>query len=608
MRAKHLISVCLGLAVAVAGAKTVYVDGNCGDDAWAGSQRSCGRPNGPKRTIGAALLITQAGDTVLIGEGIYKEHDLDLAERALTIRSAGGSSNCVIDCGYQGRAFVAPAQGHDTVFEDLTIRRAGRLWGPYLNGGAIDLGGASPTFRTCVFEGCEIHGHGSAIYGEGGAPVILGCSFYRNMALLPDGRGGSVEVVNGAALVRDCWFENTDPLYVFGGITRVERCTFYGSALTGTAFAARGPGVVVTQCLVTGIVIRATAREGATIEQCKFLELPGEALRVEGALVRDCVFEGNVPPLGAIRVGGSSAATIERCRFVRNEGIQAGAIGVLEGGSAIVVDCEFLLNEGLNDGGAVQVKEGLQLVAINCAFRGNFAAGRGGAIGLKSGASATLINCVLDGNGANFTTGGVYAPSDASVNIVNSIIWANTADTTGLPAQLTGPITVNHSCVQDWDGSLGGVGNFGADPGFVEPLGPDGLAGTGDENLLLQPSSPCIDAGDSAAIEPYATLDLTGRPRFFDDLATPDTGVPSSLGATVDLGPTEYLGWEALRPGDMNCDGAITPADVNLFVSALRYPNGQGWPGNCPWLHADLDGDGRVTFADISILRAWLTP
>ncbi len=53
-------------------------------------------------------------------------------------------------------------------------------------------------------------------------------------------------------------------------------------------------------------------------------------------------------------------------------------------------------------------------------------------------------------------------------------------------------------------------------------------------------------------------------------------------------------------PGDTNCDGHVTFADIDPFVLALsgeqaylaQYPD-------CPWLNADANGDGNVTFADV---------
>ncbi len=53
-----------------------------------------------------------------------------------------------------------------------------------------------------------------------------------------------------------------------------------------------------------------------------------------------------------------------------------------------------------------------------------------------------------------------------------------------------------------------------------------------------------------------------------------------------------------LCPGDMNCDGAITFADIDLFVQALSGES--AWThAPCPWLNGDCNGDHNVTFADI---------
>jgi hypothetical protein len=53
-----------------------------------------------------------------------------------------------------------------------------------------------------------------------------------------------------------------------------------------------------------------------------------------------------------------------------------------------------------------------------------------------------------------------------------------------------------------------------------------------------------------------------------------------------------------LCPGDTNCDGEVTFADIDPFVEALA--GSSSWPYDpCPWLNADCNGDGDVTFADI---------
>lgn len=61
-------------------------------------------------------------------------------------------------------------------------------------------------------------------------------------------------------------------------------------------------------------------------------------------------------------------------------------------------------------------------------------------------------------------------------------------------------------------------------------------------------------------------------------------------------------------PGDMNCDGVITVADVGPFVLALTNPAGYdaAFP-DCEALNADLSGDGLVTVSDIGPFVALLT-
>ncbi len=58
-------------------------------------------------------------------------------------------------------------------------------------------------------------------------------------------------------------------------------------------------------------------------------------------------------------------------------------------------------------------------------------------------------------------------------------------------------------------------------------------------------------------------------------------------------------------PGDMNCDGAVNFDDIDLFVEALGYAGGAGWPyPNCPWTNGDCNGDNDVTFDDIDAFVA----
>ncbi len=63
-----------------------------------------------------------------------------------------------------------------------------------------------------------------------------------------------------------------------------------------------------------------------------------------------------------------------------------------------------------------------------------------------------------------------------------------------------------------------------------------------------------------------------------------------------------------ITPGDLNCDGDVTSADIDPFVLALSEP--AAFEGNelvCPLANGDLDRDGLVTFDDIDPFMALLS-
>ncbi len=81
-------------------------------------------------------------------------------------------------------------------------------------------------------------------------------------------------------------------------------------------------------------------------------------------------------------------------------------------------------------------------------------------------------------------------------------------------------------------------GNLNTDPPFVDAEGPDGLAGTGDEDLRLRPGSPCIDAGNNDAL-PKDTADLDGDQNILEPLPLDLADSGRLVGDTVDLGVYE---------------------------------------------------------------------
>ena len=103
--------------------------------------------------------------------------------------------------------------------------------------------------------------------------------------------------------------------------------------------------------------------------------------------------------------------------------------------------------------------------------------------------------------------------------IVNCILWGNTDAQGGIESSQIGghffkpaDLVIHHTCVQGWTGRYTGIGNIGDDPLFADAEGGDFHPLTG---------SPCVDAGDSSAMQAGA-MDLDGSVRI--------------MGAAVDIG------------------------------------------------------------------------
>ena len=128
---------------------------------------------------------------------------------------------------------------------------------------------------------------------------------------------------------------------------------------------------------------------------------------------------------------------------------------------------------------------------------------------------------------------------------------------------------------------------------FADPLGPDGTAGTDDDDLRLVAGSPCIDAGNNGAVPVGVTTDLDGNPRFRDDPNTPDTGAGAA--PLVDMGAYEF---DPSCPADASGDSFVNVTDLLLLLGAWG-----SCPAPCP---PDINNDGNVNVTDLlTLLAGW---
>lgn len=498
---------------------------------------------------------------------------------------------------------VVRLEGLSSALLDGLVIRDGRADRPGVGegrGGGVLGDGGAVTLRDCVVQDNLALGAGGGWFHLGGTVVADGCTFRANTVDEEENTlaGGGMTTFGSDTLVTGCLFEqNLSVNFSFGaglsisqGTAHVRKSTFRDNE------ADRWAAIEISQSTETLL-------EDLLIED-NFARGTGSALSLgflPSALVRDCVIRGNEVQSsgGAVSTQGSFVR-FQRCRFEANVVPFSGSTLAVGAGAAgfVVEDCEFVGNTFGTDGGALAVGESAPLVVgtrfvgnvsggngaavrlttqstpfgsqssprfVNCEFSGN-QANRGAALYSGGQVDATFENCTIANNTASDVGGGVLIEQaffdPAEVTIVNSVLWGNDDVTgSGQDAQLatTGTVTVSidHTCVEGLDGSLGGTGNIDLDPLFVDGDGADDLLGTLDDDLRLGAGSPCVDAGDGDAL-PVDTididcdgfvseelpLDLGHVLRRTDDPTVADTGV--GAGPALDLGAHERGAWTDL--------------------------------------------------------------
>jgi len=427
-----------------------------------------------------------------------------------------------------------------------------------------------------------VNNAGAGLYSQSAGPTIVNCVISECLAFL----GGGILIYGGAPNFRDCrvngnyaWSGRGGGLYVVsGGSPALSNCRFVNNQSHG------GGGV----------------GDGGAI----FIEFDAPVTLI------DCLFLNNTST-------GSSPSYAN-----------GGAICSL-GAGLTAINCRFLHNSALV-GGAVWV--GRSSTFVNCLFTGNTSLVGGGMIAFNT--PVTVTNCVLAGNNAP-DGGGIALGFNAAATVTNSILWSNLSS--GAPslykAQIhklddTASITLSYSCVQgvftpepgeDPPDPANFPGCTEANPLLVDANGADNIFGTEDDDVHVQPGSPCIDAGKNSAVPPDAfdldadantteplPFDLGGAARFADDPAAPNVGLGTP--PLVDMGVYE-------RPppavaGDLNCDGQLDFNDVAPFALALVDPAAYEaqYPA-CDRMRADMSTDGAIDGHDVPpMVTALLAP
>jgi hypothetical protein len=309
-----------------------------------------------------------------------------------------------------------------------------------------------------------------------------------------------------------------------------------------------------------------------------------------------------------------SSPTIRNCVISNSTaGRGGGMYNYGRSGAATVFNCVFSQNlatrndYGADGGGGMYNFQNCPML-INCIFTGNHAVRSGGAM-MNNGSNddyATLLNCTIVGNSADNGCGGVAQwISNIRTTLTNCILWGNTENGgdihEGTQISFGSPV-INYCCIQGWTGALGGTGNIGDAPLFVDADGADNIIGTADDDLHVQFGSPCIDAGTTIWPDLLPETDLDSNFRQADG---DDDGV-----VDVDMGVYEYGTVEtpliSAQPAQIEFIARKNESDVpaqtlfiwNLGIDTLNWQIHE----DCLWLDVlPLDGSSSGEFEEVSL-------
>lgn len=439
-----------------------------------------------------------------------------------------------------------------------------------LHGGGMHSDSSIPQMSTCLFIGNSAAEGGGGMRALRGSPTLSNCIFVANSAAW----GGGLATLFANATMSNCVFEGNSAesgggLNNGGGNPTVTGCTFSQNSARsldgGGMYNINNISLSVTNSTFSGNT--ASGNGGGMLNQ------------ENGSLtVASCTFDGNTANSGGGMMNSSNGnSVLTDCTFSENSVVGAGGGIYCHRSDTHVTSCKFVGNSADGFGGGFYSHESNSDMT-NCILSRNIS-NFGGGIYFENSLSPIVTDCTFNGNIASQQGGGMYFVVTSSPPVTNSILWDNSdASGSGESAQIhveTGWPDVNYSVVQGGWSGMGGLGVIDVDPFFVDPLGPDGMVGTFDDDLRLMPGSPAIDAGNNTTVpadefdldndgdttEPIP-FDLDGNPRFKDDPLTPDTGVGTP--PIVDMGAYEYQRGCLTDPDCDNldpCDGIETCVD-----------------------------------------------
>jgi len=319
----------------------------------------------------------------------------------------------------------------------------------------------------CIFRENSTYQLGGAIYNHRGSLNLTNCTFIRNLAR-----------DNGAGI------------YNFQSDMNLKNCTFRDNL----AQFGSGGGIYNEQ-------------SNPNLTNCKFIE--------------------NIANYGGGMYNDDSSPVLNQCSFIKNSSYSSGDGGGIYNQKSVSTfnKCIFIGNSAHNNGGAMFNKESNPDLN-NCALIGNSAFDYGGAL-CNNNSSPAFTNCTFSANSA--PNGNAIACNSQqsimknTIAFFNCILWNGGSE---IWDNNSARFLFSYCNVQSELRGLRGEGSIHEDPLFIDPLGPDNIPGTEDDDLRLAPDSPCIDSGDPNYVPVPNETDLDGNRRI--------------IRARIDMGAYEF--------------------------------------------------------------------
>jgi hypothetical protein len=522
-------------------------------------------------TIQAAIDASADGDEIVVADGVYTgdgNRDMDFGGRDITVRSANGPEDCIIDL--QGspdephRAFTfvfeGPEGGAEGVVAGFTIQNGWTEFG----GGAVlisddSLSPGCPTFESCVFRN-NTAGVGGAVSASPNATFIA-CDFRHNTAE----SGGAVWGVRLTFIACDFVANSASTgggaVTVHYGWSSFVDCRFIGNWTAGPWAYGAGGGAVEVSSSVDATCFCARA----SFERCDFRD--NAALSSGG---------------GAVAVYWNAQVDLVDCLLVDNAADQGGAIWVGGPGrkKAVVVNSALVGNEAATGGAiwaSVAGNHPGEADLHNSILRGNSPDQIVGD-GFFVDVSHSNVQGGWAGEG-NIDSDPLFAdPDNGDFRLLSGSPCIDAGSNVAVPPESTHDLDGNPRIV---DGDLDGIATVDGDGtadvhdlvAVILDWGTDGSSHNGDVD-----GSSVVDADDLVAVIlgwGCTDCNLNGL-RDDDEIAAglsadcDDNGVPDdcdvAAGTSADCNGNEVP--DDCELGELDCNGNGVPDDCDIADGA----------------------------------------